>query len=58
MKLKVLLVLLIFVALYFLQSSHTAGTDKMPGNFVNIQKVIPDVVLDIRYYSPHNFVGE
>jgi D-alanyl-D-alanine dipeptidase len=58
MKLKVLLVLLIFVALYFLQSSHTVGTDKMPGNFIDIQKVIPDVVLDIRYYSPHNFVGE
>jgi zinc D-Ala-D-Ala dipeptidase len=58
MKLKVLLVLLIFVALYFVQSSHTAGTDKMPGNFVDIQKVIPDVVMDIRYYSPHNFVGE
>jgi D-alanyl-D-alanine dipeptidase len=30
----------------------------MPGNFVDIQKVIPDVLLDVRYYGPHNFVGE
>ena len=34
------------------------STDKIPGSFVDIQKVIPDIVLDIRYYGPHNFVGE
>jgi len=32
--------------------------DKIPEGFVDIQKVIPEVLLDIRYYGPHNFVGE
>ena len=59
MKLKILLLLLIFTSLYCPQIAHTVtGTDKMPDNFVDIQKVIPEVVLDIRYYGPHNFVGE
>jgi D-alanyl-D-alanine dipeptidase len=30
----------------------------MPDNFIDIQKVIPEIVLDIRYYGPHNFLGE
>jgi D-alanyl-D-alanine dipeptidase len=58
MKSKLLLVLLILVSLSFAQAAHTAAADKMPDNFIDIQKVIPDVVMDIRYYSPHNFVGE
>jgi len=32
--------------------------DKMPVNMVDIQKVVPEVVMDIRYYGPHNFLGE
>jgi zinc D-Ala-D-Ala dipeptidase len=31
--------------------------EKRPDNFVNIREVIPSVVLDIRYFGPHNFVG-
>ena len=45
--------------MYFPQIAQTeTDINKMPDNFVDIQKVIPDVVMDIRYYSPHNFVGE
>ena len=29
-----------------------------PLDFVDIKDVIPSIVLDIRYYTPHNFVGE
>ncbi len=58
MKSKLLLVLLILVSLGFAQIAHTAYADKMPDSFIDIQKVIPDVVMDIRYYGPHNFVGE
>jgi D-alanyl-D-alanine dipeptidase len=58
MKSKILFVLLILVSLSFAQVAHTCDIDKMPDNFIDIQKVIPDIVLDIRYYSPHNFVGE
>lgn len=31
---------------------------KMPDDFVDIKDVIPAIALDIRYYTPHNFVGE
>lgn len=59
MKLKILLVLLIFTSLYCPQIAHTGkGNDKMPDSFVDIQTMIPEVVMDIRYYGPHNFVGE
>ena len=34
------------------------GNDNTPEGFVDIQKVIPDALLDIRYYGPHNFLGE
>ena len=27
-------------------------------NFVDISTIIPDILLDIRYYSTYNFVGE
>ena len=59
MKSKLILVLLTLISLYFPPIAHTdTRPDKMPDNFIDIQKVIPDVVMDIRYYSPHNFVGE
>ncbi|MGD0278876.1 MAG: M15 family metallopeptidase [Smithella sp.] len=58
MKSKLLLMLLIFTCWCFPQIAHAADADKMPDSFVDIQKVIPGIVLDIRYYSPHNFVGE
>ena len=28
------------------------------GSFVNIGKMLPDILLDIRYYSSYNFIGE
>ncbi len=31
---------------------------KRPADFVDVKEVIPSIVLDIRYYTPHNFVGE
>lgn len=59
MKFKTLLLFLILIFLFspqILQACECA--DKMSDNFVDIQKVIPDVVMDIRYYSTHNFLGE
>ena len=59
MKSKILLTLLIFTVLCFPQFAHAcAGLDKIPDAFVDIQKVIPEVLLDIRYYGQHNFLGE
>jgi D-alanyl-D-alanine dipeptidase len=59
MKTKLLLTLLIFTAFCFPRLVHTcAGEDKLLEAFVDIQKVIPEVLLDIRYYGQHNFLGE
>ena len=58
MKSKIMIVLLIFIYSCCPLISHKADADKMPDSFTDIQKVIPDVLLDIRYYGPHNFIGE
>jgi len=59
MQLKILYALLIVTSLFLPQIAHTVtGNDKMPDGFVDIQKIIPEVILDIRYYGQHNFLGE
>jgi zinc D-Ala-D-Ala dipeptidase len=58
MKSKILLTLLIAAILCFPQIVRAGDADKIPDSFIDIQTIIPDVVLDIRYYSPHNFVAE
>ncbi|MBV6505565.1 MAG: D-alanyl-D-alanine dipeptidase [Deltaproteobacteria bacterium ADurb.Bin026] len=32
--------------------------DKIPNGFIDLEKVIPSAVLDMRYFGMHNFVGE
>jgi zinc D-Ala-D-Ala dipeptidase len=59
MKLKFLFTALIIVILsftHFIIESHSE--EKMPESFVDIKDIIPDIELDIRYFGPHNFVGE
>jgi D-alanyl-D-alanine dipeptidase len=59
MQFKILYGLLIITSLFLPQIAHTGmGQDKMPVGFVDIQKTIPEVILDIRYYGQHNFLGE
>lgn len=59
MKAKILLSFFFLLALCSLQCAAIAhSSDKMPDGFVNIQDVIPGIQLDIRYFGPHNFVGE
>lgn len=57
MKSKI--ILSFFLALISFQfTTMSYSDDKLPPGFVNIQEVIPDIQLDIRYFGPHNFVGE
>ena len=59
MKSRKIFTLLILAVLCFPQLAQPCGcADKMSDNFIDIQKVIPSVVMDIRYYGPHNFLGE
>lgn len=50
----ILAVLLTFPAI----SSAKHAIQKKPRNFVEIREAIPDAVMDIRYFTPHNFIGE
>ncbi|MBN2437461.1 MAG: M15 family metallopeptidase [Deltaproteobacteria bacterium] len=44
-------------ALVLLSSYPGWSQNTMPEDFVDIQKEIPSVVLDIRYFGDHNFLG-
>ncbi|MCR4667105.1 MAG: M15 family metallopeptidase [Desulfovibrio sp.] len=39
-------------------SHENAGTDLFPSSFVLVTDIIPDILLDIRYYSTFNFIGD
>jgi len=59
MKPKILSALLMLVAFSVPSFSLVSyGGDKMPEGFVDIKEVIPQVQLDIRYFGPHNFLGQ
>lgn len=48
------------MAVLFFPLSLFAGecVEKMSDNFVDIRQIIPDIDMDMRYYSEHNFLGE
>lgn len=51
---------LVFLAVLSVFSScrQTTGTEtEMPEDFVLLSEVVPDIILEIRYYSTYNFVG-
>jgi D-alanyl-D-alanine dipeptidase len=59
MKSKILLTLLFFIVLCFPQFANiSTGAAKKQSNFVDIKEIIPQINLEIRYFGPHNFVGE
>ena len=58
MKLKIIILVLFISSLSCSPMANLSGADKMPDNFVDIEKIIPGVIMDIRYYGPHNFLGE
>lgn len=57
MKLKLSLV--VITAMLFLTAPPSASlhAEVMPDTFVHIQGVVPDVLMDIRYFTEHNFLG-
>ncbi|MCU0342330.1 MAG: M15 family metallopeptidase [Ignavibacterium sp.] len=48
------LFLLVFLTLLI---SFQNFSQKIPDGFVEIREVIPDIILDLRYYTSHNFLG-
>lgn len=44
---------LVYLLLFINPEFHS----QIPDGFVEIREVIPDIILDLRYYSDHNFLG-
>ena len=45
------------ILIFFLAISSQKFAQDIPIGFVEIRKVIPDIVLDLRYFTSHNFLG-
>jgi len=56
--LRVSLFILLSVTFPACISSVGLQNEKLPHGFVYVDKVIPDIVVDLRYYTEHNFVGQ
>jgi D-alanyl-D-alanine dipeptidase len=52
-------VFLIFLG-FFLSGIPQEGScsDQIPNEFIDIERAIPGIILDIRYFGSHNFMGE
>ncbi|MBQ9456513.1 MAG: M15 family metallopeptidase [Thermoguttaceae bacterium] len=49
----------LFWGLFFaLTAVITCYADERPEGFVSVAEAVPDVILEIRYYSTYNFVGD
>lgn len=58
MKKKIMITAFFFAVLCALNTTGSIhAAEIIPAGFVNVQEVIPSVILDIRYYGEHNFVG-
>jgi len=55
---KIFLFLCTILILNIIAAVPCYSENKIPDGFIDITKVIPSAVLDIRYFGPHNFVGE
>lgn len=40
------------------QTPDSLGTDDMPGDFVHLSEVAPEIAQEMRYFTSYNFVGE
>lgn len=45
------------IVIFFLILSIQIFSQNIPAGFVEIREVIPDVILDLRYFTNHNFLG-
>jgi len=53
-KKKILIIILICIGFAFNKTSSS----QLPEGFVHVQDLIPDLDVELRYYSPYNFVGD
>ena len=61
MKRPSLIIVSSFLAIFtgqLLMAMNCHSEGRMPDSFVDVKEQIPSILLDIRYYGPHNFIGE
>ncbi|MBU2548575.1 MAG: M15 family metallopeptidase [Proteobacteria bacterium] len=49
--------MLLAVLVLFCPAPAMCADPQQPENFVDVSSVAPTIVMDIRYYTPHNFLG-
>jgi zinc D-Ala-D-Ala dipeptidase len=57
MKKRLLLCVILWAWGLLLFTADGLAENRLPAEFVDIRDVITDIVLDIRYSGPHNFIG-
>jgi len=55
---KTILLTVVFVFLGLMLSACATGSNSAPSGFVHLAEAVPDAILEIRYYSTYNFVGD
>lgn len=50
--------LILLINLFTLICLAEQKTEKLPEGFVYVDEIIPEIGVDLRYYTSHNFVGE
>lgn len=55
---KKLLLSITFLLLISGPALPDSSTSNLPDGFVDVKEVIPSIILDMRYYTSHNFIGK
>ncbi|MEN6318045.1 MAG: M15 family metallopeptidase [Syntrophaceae bacterium] len=50
--------LMVIIVVLLVHPGAPSAETRMPDGFVDVKELSPSILLDIRYYSPYNFVGQ
>ena len=49
---------MVAAAMNIVSACRTDCADSTPPGFVHVAEAIPDAILEVRYYSTYNFIGD
>ena len=49
---------MVAAAMLIVSACRTDCADSTPPGFVHVAEAIPDAILEVRYYSTYNFIGD
>ena len=56
-KTRYCLLILVLLLSSWLNTSEIVSENALPSGFVYVDEIVPDVILEIRYFSTYNFIG-